>query len=93
MATKTTSRRAASAPITEMPPDLSLSPALTTEDRLIRIRALGQRIERHVQFICTAADLPGTSAEAKDRAVAYFLERLVVAERQLDRVQEELQLG
>jgi hypothetical protein len=93
MAANTSSRRAAATPIAEMPPDLSSGPALSTEDRLSRIRALGQRIDRQIQFICSVSNLPGASAEAKDRAVVYFHERLLFAERQLDRVQEELQLG
>jgi hypothetical protein len=94
MATKTKSRKSAAAVVVaEMPPDLSFSPALSTEDRLFRIRALGERIERQVEFICSVSKLPGASAEAKDRAVAVFHERLLIAERQLDKVQEELQLG
>jgi hypothetical protein len=35
----------------------------------------------------------GTSAEAKERAVAAFYERIVVLEGQLGRIQENLQLG
>ena len=46
-----------------------------------------------VQFIGQAAQMTGTSAEAKERAVAAFHERLVVLERQLGRIQEDLQLG
>jgi len=35
----------------------------------------------------------GSSAEAKERAVAFFYERLLGMERELSRIQEELQLG
>jgi hypothetical protein len=75
------------------PGDSWLSAPLTTEDRLVRIRALGQRIDGHIQFMCAVGSLNGTSAEAKERAVTAFYERMVVLERQLDRIQEDLQLG
>jgi hypothetical protein len=63
------------------------------EERLQRIEALGQRINGYVQFICRARDLNGTSAEAKDRAVAAFYQRMVLVERQLGQIQEELKCG
>jgi hypothetical protein len=37
--------------------------------------------------------LHGTSAEARERAVAAFCERLTVLEGQLARIHEELRLG
>jgi len=45
------------------------------------------------KFISGAGALSGASGEAKERAVAAFYERLVVLERQLGQIQEELQLG
>jgi hypothetical protein len=66
---------------------------LTTEQRLRLIEALGQRINGHVQFMCAVGSLNGTSAEAKDNAVAAFHERLAILEVQLARIQEELRLG
>src|SRR5438132_14289528 len=47
----------------------------------------------YVQFLCDVGNLDGTSAEAKDKAVAACYERMVVLERQLGRIQEDLQLG
>ena len=71
----------------------SLTPPCTMEQRLQRIEAMGQRIASYIQFMGQVAGLNGTSAEAKERAVTNFYERLLVAERQLGRIQEDLQLG
>jgi len=67
--------------------------AQTTEERLHNIQALGERVNGYVQFMCQVGSLAGTSAEAKATAVATFLERLTVLERQLGRIQEDLRLG
>ena len=69
------------------------APASTTVERLQRIGVLGQRITGYLQFISGAGALSGASGEAKSRAVAAFYERLVVLERQLGQIQEDLQLG
>ena len=69
------------------------TPAGTMEECLQRIEALGQRINGHVQFICRDPGLNGTSAEAKGRAVAAFYERMVLLERQLGQIQDELKCG
>jgi hypothetical protein len=66
---------------------------LTTEERLQRIEALGQRIAGHVRFMCQVGSLNGTSAELKERAVTAFYERMALAESQLGRIQEDLRLG
>jgi hypothetical protein len=63
------------------------------EECLQRIEALGQRINGHVQFICRDPGLNGTSAEAKGRAVAAVYERMVLLERQLGQIQDELKCG
>jgi hypothetical protein len=89
----TNAKSRAAAPVVEMPPDLGLTPPWTREDRLLHIQALGKRIERSIQFICAVGDLNGTSTEAKDKAVAVFYERLSALERQLSRIQEDLELG
>jgi hypothetical protein len=71
--------------------DWRTAPA-TTEDCLARIRALGRRVEGHVQFMCEAGDLPSASAEAKQQAAVAFYERLRALERMLGQIREELWL-
>jgi hypothetical protein len=67
-------------------------PPLTLEARLVRIQALGQRIAGHIDFICGVPNLAGTSAEAKQKTVAVFYERLLALEGELNRIQEKLRL-
>jgi len=66
---------------------------LTTEERLKRIAALGERIAGHIQFMCQVGSLGGSSTEMKERAVTAFYERMIVVESQLGRLREELLLG
>jgi hypothetical protein len=68
-------------------------PPLTAEERLQRIAALGRRVAEYVEFMAQAGGLNGTSAEAKDKAVADFYEQLVILERRLARIHDDLQLG
>ncbi len=89
--TKTCSRTPAPAAVSGARP--WATPPWTREERLQRIRAMGERITAYVAFICQVGTLGGTSAEAKERAVTAFYERMVVAESQLGRVQEDLRLG
>jgi hypothetical protein len=70
-----------------------LTPPWTTEERLRRIEAMGQRIHGFVDFMCKIGTLDGTCAAAKERAIAAFYDRLVVVERQLGKIQEDIQLG
>lgn len=65
----------------------------TTQEYLQRIEAMGQRINGYIRFICGAGDLNGTSTEAREKAIAAFYERMVVLERQLGRVRDDLRLG
>jgi hypothetical protein len=65
----------------------------STEECLQRIQALNARISGYVEYIVKVDNLTGTSAEAKDKAVASFYDRMVALERLLGRIQEELQLG
>jgi hypothetical protein len=67
--------------------------ALTTEERLHQIEALGQRIAGYVRFMCQVGGLNGTSAEMKERAVTAFHERMALLESQLARIQEDLRLA
>ena len=89
---KSPSRPATPPPAEELPSWPCLTPPWTTEERLQRIDQMAQRIQGYVQSMRTMANLTGTSAEAKDKAVAAFYERMVHAERQLARIQEELRL-
>ena len=44
-------------------------------------------------YMIAIGKMPGTSAESKDKAVSIFYDRLLAFERELARIQEELQLG
>jgi hypothetical protein len=69
------------------------TPPWTLEERLQRIEAMRQRLNGYIRFMCQAGSLNGTSAEAKERAVTAFYERMVVVESQLGRIHEDLRLG
>ncbi len=69
------------------------TPPWTTEERVRCIEEMGQRISAYVKFMCKLSNMSGTSAEAKEKAVTAFYERMSILERQLGRIQEELQLG
>jgi hypothetical protein len=69
------------------------TPPWTAEERLQRIQALGQRLNGHVEFMGGLGNLNGTSAEAKDKAITLFYERLTALEKQLARILEDLRLG
>lgn len=60
----------------------------TEEQRLHRMEALGQRIAEYVSSMCKPGTPPGTSAEARERAVAAFYEELILVERQLGLVRD-----
>ena len=70
-----------------------LTPPWTTAERLQRIEGMVERIKGYVQFMCKVDALNGTSAEAKEKAVVAFYDRMVILEHQLGRIQEDLQLG
>jgi hypothetical protein len=74
------------------PPSLSQTPPWTMEERLQRIEVMGQRIDSYVRFMCSVANMNGSSAEVKDRAVTAFYERMVVVEGELGRIHEALRL-
>jgi len=95
MATKTKSPTPSPPPVSEaelLAENRQTAP-LTTESRLECIEALAEKIEGYIRFMCTAGSLSGTSNEAKEKAVIAFYERMVVLERQLGRIQEDLRLG
>lgn len=80
-------------PPPELPLEVSTAPCVTIADRLARIAALGLKVEEHIRTAAAIQTLPGTSAEARERAAALFLERLVFLERALGKTLEELNLG
>jgi hypothetical protein len=89
LASRPAAPRAKAAPLTD---GISHAP-WTMEERLESIEAMAKRITGYVQFMSKIGKLPGTSAESKEAAVLAFYERMVVFDRQLGRIQEELQLG
>ena len=92
VATKSKAKGAPIAPL-DPPSDLSQLPCVTTADRLARIQLLGRRVQEHIREAAAAGAQPGTSAEARDRAVALFMDRLVFLERALAQTLEDLRLG
>lgn len=68
------------------------TPPLTIEERLQRIEALGQRVNGYVQYMCQAAQMNNTSAEARDKAVVAFYEQMVLLECHLGRIHDDLKL-
>jgi hypothetical protein len=91
-AAKAKSRPASTFPDLEPLNDLLRSTPTSTEERIVHIRALGQRIDGYIKYMCAAERLGNSSAEVRDKAVAVFYERLVVLEQELGRIHEKLQL-
>jgi hypothetical protein len=89
---KATSRAVARSGERKTQGELLAAPPLTMEERLHRIEAMGRRIDDYIKFMCGIVGPTGTSAEAKERAVAAFHEQLVVVESQLARIHDELRL-
>jgi hypothetical protein len=77
----------------DVPPEDWRTPPATIEDCLTRIRALGRRVDGHVEFMCDSGKMPSASAEAKQRAAVAFYERLRALERILGQIREDLWLG
>jgi hypothetical protein len=91
MATKA---KAKATPLLEpLPQQAPLPPCVTTQERLIQIQLLGRRVLEHVRAVAAIDAVPGTSTEARDKAVAAFHERLLLLERALEKVLEDLRLG
>lgn len=80
-------------PPPELPLEVSTAPCVTIGDRLARIAALGLKVQEHIRVVAAIETLPGTSAEARERAAALFLERLVFLEKALGKTLDELNLG
>ena len=54
---------------------------------------IGDRVFEHIVYMCEVEGMPGSSAEAKRKALTSFHGRLVAMETELGRIKEELQLG
>jgi len=89
---KASARPAAPSPAPAPPGWPWQTPAWTTDERLRRIDALGQRINGYILFLARVGELHGTSAEAKEKAVTAFYEQLTALERKLGRIHDDLQL-
>ena len=68
------------------------------DDLCVLLRAtpagsLGRRVVEHVRFMAEVGTLPGTSAEAREKAVDVFYQRLFALEKVLGQTVEELRLG
>ncbi len=91
-ATATTRITKPSISTTPLAPFPSPTPPWTLAERLHRIEALSKRIESYIQYISQIGGMKGASEEVKERAVKAFYEQLVVVERQLGRIHDELKL-
>ncbi len=69
------------------------APPLNTEEYLLRIQTLGERVDGYIEFMCAVGTMNGSSTEAKHKAVGLFYEQLLVMEQELGRIQENLRLG
>lgn len=69
------------------------TPAVTMEDQLLRIPALEQRVSEHVKFMRTVEKTEGISEETKQKAVEQFYKHMVVLERRLVRIRDDLRLA
>jgi len=65
---------------------------LTTEERVHRIEAMRKRINDYIEYMCQLAGTTGTSSEVKERAVRLFYDQMVIVERQLAHIHDELRL-
>jgi len=69
------------------------SAPLTTEQRLLDIEQMRERVNSFVEFMCRPDGLKGTSQEEREKAIAAFHERMAVLERELGRIHDEFRLG
>jgi hypothetical protein len=91
MTTKTISVITPRLPAPAPPPLWPVGPC-STEEQLVRIKTLGQRIDRYIDFMSQAGNSNGVSADTKTRAVDAFYGQMVALERQLGRMYEAFRL-
>lgn len=65
----------------------------TAEERLQDIQRMLVRVSEYVKGMLKIDRLQGSSVEAKGKALEAFHEKMIILERQLGRIQEELLLG
>ncbi|HXG10813.1 MAG TPA: hypothetical protein VNK04_13730 [Gemmataceae bacterium] len=92
-ATKTKAKAAAAIIEPEPLPETWHVPPMTKEECLERIQLLGVRVGNYIRFMNGIDNVKGTSEEARQRALTAFYDRLLLLERELGRIQEDLQLG
>src|SRR4051812_251296 len=83
-------RGASSRPKTALTSPSSPSDRIT--DLLEEVQELAKRIAGYVDFVADIPKQPGMSTESRERVIAAFHERLVVAEKQLCKVQRDFRL-
>ncbi|MFO0930205.1 MAG: hypothetical protein U0736_24795 [Gemmataceae bacterium] len=81
------------APATDAEVEPWTGPPRSMAERLERIKAMAERINQYVKFMCDVGSLSSTSNDAKEKAVCAFHDRMVIVETQLARIHEELWLG
>lgn len=65
---------------------------MTLEEHVHQIEAMGKRIDGYIQFMCQIGGQSGISAEVKEAAAAAFYQQMVIVERQLAQIHDELKL-
>lgn len=68
-------------------------PPANTDECLLRIEVLTERLQNHLRFIQDIGSLHGVSAEMRQRAATSFYERLMQLDRALGRLSDELRLS
>jgi hypothetical protein len=51
-----------------------------------------KRIDGYIEYMCKIATTAGMSSEVKERAVAIFYEQMLIVEKQLGHIHDELRL-
>jgi hypothetical protein len=82
-------RRPPSAPTEN---DLPVRLPVTADERRADIDRIAERINDIVRHMCNMSEMPGTSAEVRDKAIAAFHERIAVAEKHLTHIRDKLRL-
>jgi hypothetical protein len=68
-------------------------PPTNTDECLMRIEVLTERLQNHLRFIQEIQSLHGVSTEMKCKAATSFYERLLQLDRALGKLGDELRLS